>query len=175
MFDKGTKTDGQPESVDEPRSKVKKRGKVRRADAAASGATTTAAVDLKAELRAESEKAALLPPPPQRVKQQQQPPADSEDIAAVAVAAKYVAPAPLYEPPEEGVPSSSSGKGLAVGVPGIVGEGEEKSGAGLEGVTAAARASLEKLDFSQQVLFLFCFYKKFISSTNKESGGQIGD
>ncbi|CAN0257462.1 unnamed protein product [Ectocarpus sp. 6 AP-2014] len=149
----GTKTDGQPEAVDEPRSRAKKRTKPRRVDAAVSGATaTTAAVDLKAELRAESEKAALLPSPPQRAKQQQQPPAISGDVAA---APKYVAPAPLYEPAEEGVTSSTSpAKGVATGVPGVGAGGEEKSGAGLEGVTAAARASLEKLDLrdvSQQV------------------------
>ncbi|CAM9752392.1 unnamed protein product, partial [Ectocarpus fasciculatus] len=148
QMEQGTKTDGQPDAADEPRSKVKKRGKTRRADAAVSGATSTAAVDLKAELRAESEKAALLPSsPPQRAKQQQQ---------QQQAPAKYVAPAPLYEPAEEGAPTSSStpGKGLAVGVPGIGAGGEEKSGAGLEGVTAAARASLEKLDLrdvSQQV------------------------
>ncbi|CBN79888.1 expressed unknown protein [Ectocarpus siliculosus] len=150
----GPITDGQPEAADEPRSRAKKRTKSRRVDAAVSGATaTTAAVDLKAELRAESEKAALLPSPPQRAKQQrQQPPAISGDVAA---APKYVAPAPLYEPAEEGVTSSTSpAKGVAEGVPGVGAGGEEKSGGGLEGVTAAARASLEKLDLrdvSQQV------------------------
>ncbi|CAN0510720.1 unnamed protein product, partial [Ectocarpus sp. 12 AP-2014] len=154
--EQGTITDGQSEAADEPRSRAKKRTKSRRADPAVSGATaTTAAVDLKAELRAESEKAALLPSSPQRAKQQQQqpPPAISGDVAA---APKYVAPAPLYEPAEEGVPSSTSpAKGLAAGNPGLGAAGEEKSDAGLEGVTVAARASLEKLDLrdvSQQVL-----------------------
>ncbi|CAN0553275.1 unnamed protein product, partial [Ectocarpus sp. 12 AP-2014] len=157
----GMITDGQSEAADEPRSRTKKRTKSRRADPAVSGATaTTAAVDLKAELRAESEKAAMLPSPPQRAKQQQQqpPPAISGDVAA---APKYVAPAPLYEPAEEGVTSSTSpAKGLAAGVPGVGAGGEEKSDAGLEGVTAAARASLEKLDLrdvSQRVLPFFCF------------------
>lgn len=94
-------------------------------------------VDLKAELRTESEKAAAKPSPspsPQpRTKQQD---SAASEAAAAAAAAKYVAPAPLYEPSKE-LAGDASGEGRE----GVV-------TAGLGDVTAAARASLGNLDLS---------------------------
>lgn len=96
-----------------------------------------AVVDLKAELRAESERAAAKPPPsPQPRTKQQDSTASEAAAAASAAATKYVAPAPLYEPPKE----------LAGGLSGEAREDDVT--AGLGGVTAAARTSLEKLDLS---------------------------
>ena len=93
-------------------------------------------MDLKAELRAESEKAAIKPSPPSP-----QPRAKQQDSAAVSGAAaagtaKYVAPAPLYEPSND-LTGGASGEGR-----------EGTLTAGLGDVTVAARASLEKLDLS---------------------------
>lgn len=122
----GTTTVELPAAVDAetPRNKGKKREKSRRKEP-----VPAAVVDLKAELRAESEKATTKPSP--SPKQQ-----DSAASEAAAAAAKYVAPAPLDEPSKE-LTGDASGEGR-----------EGTLTAGLGDVTAAARASLEKLDLS---------------------------
>lgn len=93
---------------------------------------SAAVVDLKAELRAESAKAATKAAPSTQPRARQQDSMSSEAPAAV----KYVAPAPLYEPKEStGDASVSPSDALTAGV---------------GHVAAAARGSLslEKLDLS---------------------------
>lgn len=135
-----------------PRTRAKKRERPRRSDTVSSPKASTL-VDLKTELRAESERAATNTPPSSSSRRQRQ-----EASPEAAVAAKYVAPAPLYEPPAKTALTAlespfTAKKGFVGGVPeagGSSGSSESAGGGGsamgLEGVTAAARTSLEKLE-----------------------------
>lgn len=116
-----------------PRNRGKKREKPRRKDP-----PPAAVVDLKAELRAESEKAAAKAPPSPQARTKQQG-SGASDAAAEAV--QYVAPAPLYEPTKE-LAGRLAGAGMSSGSA----SDTLDVTAGLEDVTAAAHASLEKLD-----------------------------
>lgn len=132
-----------------PRSKGKTREKKRRKDS-----VPAAVVDLKAELRAESDKAAAKAVSSPQPTAKQQDSVASEAAATAAV--QYVAPAPLYEPAEGVPPLASPSKGLAGDGSGArrdasSGSSSSSSGAltaGLGDATVAARASLEKLDLS---------------------------
>lgn len=133
LSNKGTTPTGERPAAAEAeavRSKGRKREKPRRTDA-----VPAAVVDLKAELRVESEKASSKASPSPQPRTKQQGFAASE-AATAAAAAKYVAPAPLYEPSKD-----LAGDGSGAGREGTL-------TAGLGDVTAAARASLEKLDLS---------------------------
>ncbi|CAM9361339.1 unnamed protein product, partial [Scytosiphon promiscuus] len=149
-----------------PRSKPKKREKPRRSDTVSSPSPSPAAstlLDLKTQLRAESERAAANAPPPSTPVGRPQREGSDEAAAsrAAAISAKYVEPAPLYEPPSEPALSTATAprKELLGGViGGTTGGGRGESGVGteagggkgegmkLEGITAAARSSLEKLE-----------------------------
>lgn len=109
--------------------------------------TVSAAVDLKAELRAELEKAAAKGPP-QRLRQQGAARRSSEVQAARS---ELVPPKPIFSPPETASSVASAVKGLL----GEAGPGRNEESVGLSGVskgfedaTAAAHASLERLDLS---------------------------